>query len=484
MRAIQNMKKESRAMKADCPVSRRQFLHTTTGLLLAAGSVCRGAEQGHALQPNAGSLRAGAAVADITPPVGISLAGSLTGRASTSILDPLHASAVVVESGGTRIAWVLLDLVAFGNDDAARARAAAAKAAGIPPENICISCTHTHSAPCTLTIFQSEREAAYIETVIHRVGDVVRQASERLQPARAAWANGWEPRAGFNRRYHMKDGTVKMNPGVGNPNIVRPAGPTDPQIPMLMIETAAGRPLALVANFSLHYIGDHDGRAISADYYGVFAGLMRERKGAEFVALLTHGASGDINNVDVSHKPPPRQPGERSREVAGWIADQVEQQWAGAKFEETVPVAATQDIYKLRVRKPKGAEIEEARLQSENEKLPLVDRLYGRERLELLKWPDEIPVVIQSLRVGGFAASTFPGEMFCRHGLDLKHASPFPVTAFIELANGFGGYTPTRVDYDLGGYETWLARSAFAAPFTGEEMVALAAMQLRKLWQQ
>ena len=321
-------------MKADSLVSRRHFLQTTAGFTLAAaGGLCRGAEPGSPSPSNKGSLLAGAAVVDITPPVGISLAGSLTGRAATSILDPLHARAVVLESGGTRLAFVLLDLVAFGNDDAARARAAAGKAAHIPVENICVSCTHTHSAPCTLTIFQSVREAAYIETVIQRVGEAVRQAVERLQPARAAWANGWEPRAGFNRRYHMKDGTVKMNPGVGNPNILRSAGPTDPQIPMLMIETTAGRPLALVANFSLHYVGDHDGRAISADYYGVFASLMRERKGGEFVALLTHGASGDVNNVDVNSKPVKRAPGERSREVAGWIADQVEQEWARAAFE-------------------------------------------------------------------------------------------------------------------------------------------------------
>lgn len=433
---------------------------------------------------NAHPLRAGAAVADITPAVGVSLAGSLTGRAAKSILDPLHARAVVLESGGVRIAFVLLDLIALNNDDTARARAAAAKAANIPVENICVSCTHTHSAPCTLTIFQSEREAAFIEMVIQRVGAVAGKAAEHLQPARAAWANGWEPRAGFNRRYHMKDGTVKMNPGIGNPNVLRPAGPTDPQVPMLMIESViTGQPLAVIANFSLHYVGDGPGDAISADYFGVFANLMRERKGENFVALLTHGASGDVNNVDVMHKAVVRKPGERRREVAGWIADQVDQCWAKAKFEDLVVVAATQETYKQRVRKLKGAEIEEARVQSENQKLPLVDRLYGKERLELLKWPDEVPMVIQSLRVGEFAASTFPGEVFCRHSLDLKNASPFPVTAFVELANGYSGYTPTRADYDLGGYETWLARSAYAAPFTGEEMVTVAAMQLRKLWQ-
>jgi hypothetical protein len=422
-------------------------------------------------------------VADITPAVGVSLAGSLTGRSAKSIFDPLHARAVVLESGGVRVVFVLLDIIALNNDDTARARAAAAKAAFTTIENVCVSCTHTHSAPCTLTIFQSVREAAFIEMVIQRVGEAAGKAAERLQSARAAWANGWELRAGFNRRYHMKDGTVKTNPGIGNPNVLHPAGPTDPQVPMLMIETMTGKPLAVIANFSLHYIGDGPGDAISADYYGVFAGLMRERKGEEFVALLTHGASGDINNIDVMHKPVVRKPGERRREVAGWIADQVSECWAQAKFEDLVAVAATQGTYMQRVRKLKGAELEAARKQSKDPKIPLVDRLYGKERLELLRWPDKIPMVIQSLRVGGFGASTFPGEVFCRHGLDLKNASPFPVTAFIELANGYSGYTPTRADYDLGGYETMLARSAYAAPFTGEEMVTVAAMQLRKLWQ-
>lgn len=427
------------------------------------------------------TFRAGAAALDITPPVGITLAGALTQRVSTSVLDPLHARAVVVESGGTRTAFVLLDLIALGNEDSAAARKAAGEVGGMPPENVCVSCVHTHSGPSTIEVFESPREAEYIEALIPRVAEVVRLAAGRLQPARAAWANGWEPRAAFNRRYHMKDGTVQMNPGYQNAYILRPAGPTDPQIPMLMLESLSGQPIAVVANFSLHYIGDHDGLAISSDYFGEFANLMRERKGGDLVALLTHGASGDVNNIDVSQPPPLRQPGEQSNRVARWIADQVEEQWAKAAFDASVPVASGQSIYMQRVRKPVGPEIEAAQKQWEDESLPLVDRLYGRERLELLKWPDEVPMVIQTLRVGDYAAATMPGEVFCRFGLDLKHASPFPVTALIELANGHGGYTPTWVDYDLGGYETWLARSAFAARGTGEEMVAVAARGLRQL---
>ncbi|MBI5393669.1 MAG: neutral/alkaline non-lysosomal ceramidase N-terminal domain-containing protein, partial [Verrucomicrobia bacterium] len=389
---------------------------------------------------------------------------------------------VVLESGGTRIAFVLLDLIALDNADTARVREVVAKAAALPVENVCVSCTHTHTGPCTLTFFQSEREEAFIAMMTDHCGQAARHAAQSMKPARAAWGNGHEPRAAFNRRYHLRDGTLKTNPGYANPQVIRPAGPTDPQIPMLLLETTAGEPMAVIANFSLHYIGDHDGRAISADYFGCFARIMQERKGKQFVALLTHGASGDINNVDVFNKPGVRQPMEQSNRVAGWVADQVDTVWSKAKFQADVPVGVTQSIYNERIRKPKGAEIEEARQQSENEKLPLIDRLYCKEQLALLNWPDEIPMVIQAMRVGDWAAATMTGEIFCRFGFDLKNASPFPVTALIELANGYGGYIPTRVDYDLGGYETRLARSAFAAPFTGEEMVAVAAMGLRKVF--
>ena len=424
-------------------------------------------------------LLAGAAQIDITPSGEVAIAGSLTRRESTGVLDPLHARAVVIESGDRRLAFVLLDLIMLGNEDMLAARQAVSESAGVPIEGVCVSCIHTHTGPSTLGMFESPREASYIATLIPKIGAAAGTAADRLRPARAAWANGWEPRAAFNRRYHMRDGTVKTNPGHENPEILRPAGPTDPQIPMLMLESTAGDPLAVIANFSLHYVGGQNGPVISADYAGQFAVLMQESKGDDFVALLTHGASGDINNVEVSQIPPPRQPGEQMRRVAGWVADQVEEQWEKAEFVDRAALASWETTYMQRVRKPVGKEITESQAEWEDESLPLIDRLYARERLELLKWPDEVPMVVQAHRVGDFAAATMTGEVFCRFGLDLKHASPFPVAALIELANGYGGYIPTMVDYELGGYETMLARSAYAAPGTGEEMVVVAAEGLR-----
>src|SRR5690606_22207568 len=113
-----------------------------------------------------------------------------------------------------------------------------------------------------------------------------------------------------------------------------------------------------------------------------------------------------------------------------------------------------------------------------------IQRIYARNRLKLLDGPQVLPQVVSSLRVGDWAASTMTGEIFCRFGLDLKHASPFAVTALIEFANGHLGYTPTRYSFELGGYETWHSRHAFGTYNCGDEMVALAAQELRELWLQ
>jgi hypothetical protein len=256
---------------------------------------------------------------------------------------------------------------------------------------------------------------------------------------------------------------------------------------MLLVRSIAGAPIAVIANYSLHYVGDFNSGLISSDYFGQFASIMRERKGDDFVALLTHGASGDINNINPTQAPTPWypesiQPTERGKIVASMIANQVDSVWEKAEWHEVVKVGATQDIQMVGVRKIAGAEIEQAQREWEDESLDEVSRFYARERLEILKWPDSLPKVVQSFRVGGWAASTMTGEMFCQFGLDLKHASPFGTTALIEIANGYGGYMPNMFNYELGGYETVLARSAYARPGTGEAMVALAAAQLRRLW--
>jgi hypothetical protein len=436
---------------------------------------------------SASFLEAGASAIDITPELPVTLAGHLARRDAVGVLSPLHARAIVVGNGQTKLVFVLLDLIAFLHDDCHEVRQGIADALQLPIENVCVSCTHTHAAPGVKSSFGTPREAAYLDWAKPRMIAAAVEADAAAVPAQAAWGNGREARPQYNRRFHMRDGSVQMNPRVRD-DIVRPAGPTDPDIPFLFLRRQSDEtPIAILANYSLHYIGDSGMMEVWADYFGEFSRLAKERFGDGCVALLTHGASGDINNVNHQNLPAPwypnnLQPTEKSALIAGWLLDAAQEVWDGAQWHNEAVLAATQEIYDLRVRRPNADEVKELERQSKDESLSAIRRGYAHSRLELAGYPETLPQVVSSLRVGNWAASTLTGEIFCQFGLDLKYASPFAATALIELANGYGGYTPTEYSSALGGYETWLSQSAFAAPGSGEEMVAIAARQLHDLW--
>src|SRR5262249_25013774 len=144
--------------------------------------------------------------------------------------------------------------------------------------------------------------------------DGVRRAFNNLAPARVGWGVGKEPSQVFNRRWKMKPGaipanpfgdvdSVLMNPGVQNPNLIDPSGPIDPEVCILAVTSPMGRPIGLFANYSLHYVGGNPGGDVSADYYGIFANRMRQllrtdEQDPPFVAMMSNGASGNINNIN------------------------------------------------------------------------------------------------------------------------------------------------------------------------------------------
>ena len=82
-----------------------------------------------------------------------------------------------------------------------------------------------------------------------------------------------------------------------------PAGPADAELSLLSVRHADGRPLALLANYGVHYIGGYEGGHVSADYFGAFSERMRELLGGDsfdppFVAMMSNGTSGDTNNIN------------------------------------------------------------------------------------------------------------------------------------------------------------------------------------------
>src|SRR5207249_4774461 len=114
-----------------------------------------------------------------------------------------------------------------------------------------------------------------------------------LTPARVSAGIGREEALSFNRRFLMKDGTVGWNPGKLNPNIVRPAGPIDPDVAVVYFDSPESKPLATYVNFPMH-LDTVGGLQISADYPYTLAMLLGQLTGPEVLTLFTIGAAGNI----------------------------------------------------------------------------------------------------------------------------------------------------------------------------------------------
>ncbi len=426
-------------------------------------------------------FKAGAATSNITPRLGTSMNGGMQDRAASHVHDDLHARCLVLDDGKTRLAIVLCDTCLLPREVADAAKKLANHELGLPVENILIAATHTHSGGTLTPAFQSDPDPVYPPFVVRRIADGFRRAVNNLAPAKIGWGACDVPDEVFNRRWKLKEGTmppnpfgkidqVKMNPGVGNPNLVEPAGPTDPEVSIVSVVSPDGRPIALLANYSLHYCGGTTAGAVSADYFGVFADriqqlLKADRLDPPFVGIMSNGTSGDINNVNCHGPAAKFAPYEKMRKVAHHVADEVMRVYPGIRHRDGVPLAMRQTEIKLGVRKPSADEVARAKeIMAKAKKAPVMttaEEIYARETVQMAGYPDEVSIILQALRIGDLAITAIPCEVFAEIGLELKKKSPIKPEFTIQLANGYNGYLPTPAQHALGGYETWRAKSSY-----------------------
>ncbi len=448
------------------------------------------------------TLLAGAAKTNITPPLGTSLAGYMRDRAATHVHDDLFARSLVIDNGETRVAFVICDSLAIYGKDIDKAKQLIREHSGIPPENVLIAATHSHTAPTVVSVFQSEPDEEYASWLVTRMADSVRIAVNNLRPAKIGWGMGSEESEVFNRRFFMKPGTtppnpwgetdeaVKMNPGHENPNIVKPAGPIDPDVAILAVRNEEGDPIAVLGNYTLHYVGGGSGSDVSADYFGVWAEIMERELGGNmastkppFVAMLTNGCSGDINNIDVHNRLEQPHRYHQMHAVARKVADEAVRVVGSIDYRDWVPLAAEERILDFGVRKPSQEEIDEAKEIWNKAERPLktLREIYARETVLLAKRADRVQTPVQAIRIGDVGIATFPGEAFVELGLEVKEKAPFPMTFCIELANDYVGYIPTVEAHSQGSYETWRARSSFLERGAAPSMVSTALNLLQNL---
>lgn len=426
-------------------------------------------------------FKAGAAVSNITPPIGTSINGNMQDVQVRNIHDDTFARSIVLDDGQTRLAFVVSDLCMIYREQLDEAKQRAHEFTNIPIENMLMSATHTHSGGTACSVFQSDPDPEYLKFLSERIADAVIRANENRAPARIGWGVGHEPSQVFNRRWKMKPGTVstdpfggtdlvRMNPGVDNQDKLEPAGPTDPEVPVISVQSLDGTPIALLANYSLHYVGGTGDGEVSADYYGMFADRMDELIGKHmdhppFVAIMSNGTSGDINNVDYSGgQYRPSEPYGQMKVVANTVAAEVYKVIQSIQYKDWVDLEAKQKEITVGVRKPSGEELERAKKIMSEAEGPIMktrEEIYARETVLINDFPTEKQLIIQALRIGDMAIAAIPAEVFVEIGLEIKKKSPFEPTFSISLANGYNGYLPTPEHHQLGGYETWRARSSY-----------------------
>lgn len=427
------------------------------------------------------TLRAGAAMSNITPELGSAIIGGFVPFPATHVHDELHARCLVLDDGKTMVALVVCDLLGMHRSVSMEARKLIQDATGIPPERVLISCTHTHSAASALGSerFTSEQPLNdYQRFVAKRIADGVRCAINRLRPAEIGFGTVEAPEHVFNRRWFMREGTVplnpfgkmdrvKMNPPAGSKDLVEPAGPTDPTVSFIALREPGGRMISVFSAYSLHYVGGVGDGHISSDYYGMFCEALKARVGGgvaepAFVALMANGTSGDVNNIAFRVPRGPKAAYEQMRHVAEDLAEKVHGALAGIRWERHAALETRYRELSLSWRT-----VEPELLQWANEKLAAgspakadLPSIYAGRVQHLARASGPALAPIQVLRIGDVCVGTSPCETFAEMGLEFKKRNPFAKAFMLELNHAYLGYLPTPRHFALGGYETWPGTNA------------------------
>jgi len=440
----------------------------------------------------AADLAAGVAVVDITPPVGYRMSGYFYERLSTGTHDPLHAKALVLRQGSERAAFVFCDLIGVPVEVTSRARREVFEKTGIPATNILIAATHSHTGPLYFDALRKhfhdlavakygrdpQEPVDYAAELVPRIVQAVSEADRAARPVRLAAGVAKQAGLAFNRRYHMKDGSVRFNPGPQNPDVVRPAGPTDPQVGIVLARDAeGGNARAALVNFALH-LDTTSGTEYSADYPYYVERALRASLGKEFVLLFGTGTCGDINHVDLAKKDRPR-----AEDLGQALADTVRAKVPTLRTILEPALAVRREIVDVPLQRPSAEQLARARRDIHKVGTPelgFLEQVDAYKILSLdLRGGHSIPLEVQVLRLDRDTAVVgMPGEVFVELGLAIKRASPFATTLVIELCQDSPEYVPTKKAFAEGSYETVNSR---IAPGGGEMLVEAAVRLLKAL---
>lgn len=419
----------------------------------------------------ASGLRAGAASAELVAEDGMVIAGGIGPGYAQEQEGALRATAVVVQQPGEPpVAIVSCDVLMFKRDLADAAAAEVEKTCGIPATHVLIHATHTHHAPSTIRVHDYDRNEKFCKQLEGAIVKAVAAAKENLDDTTFSFRLGHEPDVGMNSRLLLGDGTIYW---VGShDDAVRPTGPFDPDLPVLVFRDPSGNMQALLFGHSSHSIGALKPGARSPSFYGMVAQTLERELGGK--AAFVQGASGSTHVYNMN-----------AAEAFDHVKKSVLQAIGQAETQEVTRVAALKRPFVFKVRNFDETAEDKAVSDYCNARIPGhahgVIEVFRKMRRELAPLQGkEQTTWIQVVAIGDVAIVGVPAEFFTRLGMDLKARSPFKHTVVAELSNDAIGYTPDREAFPLGGYQVWTGFHSYSEPGTGERIVEQA---VELLWQ-
>ena len=418
-------------------------------------------------------LQAGFARINITPPMGIPIAGYYKERFAEGVLDELEINAVALRHGEKAVLLMTVDFCSIRNAVADACKKAISEKTGLPIEAIFIHATHTHTGPIVDETSDNELIKGYIVTLIRKFVDVATFALEDLKPAKMGYSVGKAPNIAFIRRFRMKDGSIQTNPGVNNPDIVAPIGEIDERVNVLRFDREGAESIVL-ANF-----GDHPdtvgGNLISGDWPSLTRAVF-ERAIDNTKCIFFNGAQGDVNHVNVHPTKGDfndmfndfdgcsRGYG-HAKHMANVVAGAIMQVYCKVNYVDVDRIDYIQKYVDIPSNKPDPKDLPLAHKYNDlhnagkDDEIPFKAMMLttvvaeAARMVRLENAPENFPMLFSAVAIGNVAMFGIPGEPFNGIGLGIKEAEGWDLVMPCCLTNGADGYFPMKDAYDEGGYE-------------------------------
>ena len=444
-------------------------------------------------------LKIGFSRVNITPPLGIDVSGYYVPRIADGILDELEINCIALEQNGKRALMLSFDLLQMKDDCTNTVKNAVMAATGVDEQAIYLHSTHTHTGPAIVAIGDNaEKIQKYLDFLTQRAADVSVMALADLTPCKMGYGTGTAPNIAFVRRFRMKDGSIRTNPGVNNPDIVAPMGDVDESVNVLRFDREDGQTIISV-NF-----GDHPdvvgGTKISGDWPALTRKVV-EKTLDNTKCIVFNGCEGDVNHVNVfptggylngmfmdfddvsrgyDHSL------YMARVITGGVlqafdkvkyCDNTELNYHQKKITLASNMADPKDL-------PEAHRINDLHLAGKDDEIgaegmmltTIVAEAARMVRLE--NGPESFEMTLSGISLGPVAFIGFPGEPFTGIGRGVKEYDGFELVMHTCLTNGCSGYFPMTDAYTEGGYE---AKSSIFKAGVAESLITEGINVLKEL---